>query len=102
MYSYRKFAPRYYTVLYYILPTHVLPCAYDTTAVDAAVTSLIAIVQDPTEQAVPHGFITKSKLTQWFSTSFRYYARKKLLSRSKNKKSNYFYRNIFFYQAWRA
>jgi hypothetical protein len=52
---------------------------YDVIFVDSAVTSLNATVQDAMEQAISHDFVTKSKFTQCFSSSLRYYIRKKEL-----------------------
>jgi hypothetical protein len=80
-YSYRKFSSGGYILLYNILSNYDWSCVYDMNAVDAAVASLNAIVQDAMQQAIPRGFITKSKYPHWFSNALSYDIRK-----------NYFYR----------
>ncbi|PNF43033.1 hypothetical protein B7P43_G08782 [Cryptotermes secundus] len=83
-YSYRKYIAGDYTLLYNILSNYDWSCVYDTSSVDAGAARLSAAVQDAMEQAIPRGFITKSKFPHWFSSSLRYYIRKK----------NYFYRRF--------
>jgi hypothetical protein len=82
--SYRKFASGDYILLHNILLTYDWSCVYDTNSVDVAVARLSAIVQDAMEQTIPHGSIIKSKLPNRFSSSLKYYIRKK----------NYFYRRF--------
>jgi hypothetical protein len=41
---------------------------YDTSSVDAAVTSLTAVIQDAMQEAVPCGFFSKSKFPYCFSS----------------------------------
>jgi hypothetical protein len=78
-YSYRKYASGDYTLLYTILTNYDWSCVYDTSSADAAAASLSAVVQDAMEQAIPRGFVTKSKFPHWFSGFLGHYIRKKLL-----------------------
>jgi hypothetical protein len=83
-FSYRKYISGDYILLYNILYNYDWSCVYCTSSVDAAVASLSAVVLDAMDQAIPCGYITKSKFPRWFTSSLRYYIRKK----------NYFYRRI--------
>jgi hypothetical protein len=76
-YSYRKFASGDYTLLYNILSIYDWPLMYNITSVDDAVTSLSAVVLNAMNQAIPRGFIRKSKFPHWFLSALRYYIWKK-------------------------
>jgi hypothetical protein len=58
VYSYRKFSPGDYSMLYNILSTFYWSCVYGTTSVDSAVASLNAAVQHAMEHAIPRGVIS--------------------------------------------
>jgi hypothetical protein len=68
--------------------------------VDDAVTSLNADVLNAMDQAVPRGFIRKSKFPHCFSSSLRYYIWKNdyYYRRFKKKNFNYFYNKFSFYR----
>jgi hypothetical protein len=82
------------------LSTYDWSCAHDTTSVDAGIASLNAAVQDATEQAIPRVIInSKSKVPHWYSSSLRYYIRKRIIfTDALKKKSDHLYRNFSFYR----
>jgi hypothetical protein len=89
-YSYRTFVSGDYTLHYNVLSTFKCSCVYGTTSVDAAVASVNAVVQDAMEQAICHGIISsQAKFPHWYSSSSRFYIRKKnyIYRHFKNKKS---------------
>jgi hypothetical protein len=45
---------------------------YETTFVDWAVARLSAAVRDAMEQAIPRGYLRKSKLPFWISSTLKY------------------------------
>jgi hypothetical protein len=49
---------RVYALLYNVISSYEWSGVYDTTSVDAVVSTLSTIVQDAMEQSIPHGFIT--------------------------------------------
>jgi hypothetical protein len=55
-------------------------CVYGTTSVVSAVGCLNASVQDAMEHGIPRDIIkTKSKFSHWYSSSLKYYIRKKII-----------------------
>jgi hypothetical protein len=72
-YSYHKFASGDYTLLYNILSTYDWSFMYGIASVDDAVTSLNAVFLNAMDQAIPRGFIRKSKCPHWFSSALLYY-----------------------------
>jgi hypothetical protein len=67
-YSYSKFAPGDYTLLYDTLWTCYWSCLYNITSVDDAVANLNAV-----QEETSRGFIRKSKFPHCFSSSLLYY-----------------------------
>jgi hypothetical protein len=92
-YAYRKFASEDYTLLYSILSTYDWSFMYSITSVYDAVTSLNSVVLNAMDQAIPRGFIRKSKLPHRFSSALRHNIWKKdyYYRRFKKKNSDYFY-----------
>jgi hypothetical protein len=99
-YSYRKSASGDYTLLYNILSTYDWSFIYSITSVDDAVTSLNIVFLNAIDQAIPHGFIRKSKFPHLFSSALRYNIWKKdyYYRRLKKKNSDYFYNKFSFYR----
>jgi hypothetical protein len=84
-YSCSKFVSGDYTLHYNILSTYQWSCVYGTTSFNAAVASLNTVVQDAMKEAIPHDIINShAKFPHWYSSSLRFYIRKK----------NYFYRHF--------
>jgi hypothetical protein len=70
---------------------------YGTIFVDSAIACLNAVVQDAMEHAVPRGIInSNSKFPHWYSSSLRYYIRKKNIF-TDLKKTNPVFTKIFFH-----
>ncbi|PNF20040.1 hypothetical protein B7P43_G05817 [Cryptotermes secundus] len=100
-YSYRKFSSGDYALLYNNLSTYDWSCVYGTTSVDSAVAGLNAAVQDAMEHAIPRGIInTRMKFPHWYSSSLKYYIRKKnyFYRRFKKKKSDCLYQKFSYYR----
>jgi hypothetical protein len=72
---------------------------YSITSVEDAVTSLNTAVLNAIDQAIPHGFIRKSKFPHWSSSALRHNIRKKdYYYRRFKKNSDYFYNKFSFYR----
>jgi hypothetical protein len=74
---------------------------YGTTSVVSAVCCLNAAIKDAMEQAIPRGIIkTNPKFPHWYSSSLKYYIRKKnyFYRRLKKKKSDCLYQILSFYR----
>jgi hypothetical protein len=99
-FSYRKYTSGNYAILYNILSNYAWSCVYGASSVNSAVTSLSVAVQDAMDQAVPCGYVAKSKFPQWFSSSLKYYIRKKNYFYRRFKKHKYasLYDNFSFYR----
>jgi hypothetical protein len=97
--SYRKYTSDDYALLYNILSNYDWSCVYGASSVDSAVASLSAAVQDAMDQAVPRGYVAKSKFPHWFSSSLKYCIRKKNYFYRRFKKHKYasIYNNFSFY-----
>jgi hypothetical protein len=77
-YSYRKFSSSDYALLYYTLLNYDWSHVYCTTSVDSAVARLNAVVEDAMEHAILLGIMnTHSKFPRWYSSSLRYYIKRK-------------------------
>jgi hypothetical protein len=97
-FSYRNSAAGNYTLLYNILSACDWSSVYETPSVDVAVASLNGAVRGAMEQAIPCGYICKSKFPHWFSYTLSYYIAKKnyFHCRFKKKPSEYFYHRLAY------